>query len=131
MEQIFLARITPDEAAEAGGRHALYFQDLAERAAPELHGPDQLEWLARLETEHDNLRAALGCALEAEEAEIAQRTAAALYWFWIIRRHVAEGVEWFDRVLATDGGTTKARAFALLQAGFISTMMRLDDLEGC
>ncbi|MCI0798364.1 MAG: tetratricopeptide repeat protein [Chloroflexi bacterium] len=131
LRQYAAARITADEAAEAGGRHARYFRDLAEEAAPELHGPGQLEWLARLETEHDNFRAALAWCLEAGEAEIAQRTAAALYWFWIIRRHVGEGTEWLDRVLAADGGTRMSRAYALLQGGFISTMVRMDDLEGC
>ena len=131
LRQYAAARITADEAAETGGRHARYFQDLAEGATPELHGPNQIEWLARLEREHDNLRAALAWGLEAGDANLAQRTAAALYWFWIIRRHVAEGAEWFDRVLAVKGGSSTARATALLQAGFISTMVRMDDLEGC
>ncbi len=124
-------RITADEASEAGGRHARYFQDLAERAAPELRGPGQLEWLARLETEHDNLRVALKWGVDAGDAGLAQRTAAALTWFWIIRRHVAEGTEWFDLVLAVEGGSLETRALALVQAGFFQSMLRQDDLEGC
>ena len=60
LRQYAAARITPDDAAVAGGRHARYFQDLAEQAAPELRGPAQLEWLARLEIEHDNLRVGPG-----------------------------------------------------------------------
>ena len=131
LRQYAAARITADEAAEAGGRHARYFQDLAERAAPELHGPRQLEWQARLEREHDNLRVALAWGLEAGDAELAQRTAAALAWFWLVRRHVAEAVEWFGRVLAADGGPSKARASALVQAGLLRSVVRLDDLEGC
>ena len=39
-------------------------------------------------------------------------------------------MEWFDRVLALEGGPSKAGAFALLQAGFVSTMVRIDDLVG-
>ena len=70
-------------------------------------------------------------ALEAGDADLAQRTAAALTWFWIIRRHVAESVEWYDRVLAADGSSTQARASALARAGFVSSMIRQDDLEGC
>ena len=131
LRQYAAARTTADEAAETGGRHARYFQDLAERAAPELNGPRQLEWQARLETEHDNLRVALGWGLEAGDADLAQRTAAALAWFWIIRRHVAEAVDWFDRVLAADGGSQRARASALVEAGRIQSMVRQDDLEGC
>ena len=131
LRQYAAARITPDEAVEAGGRHAQYFQDLAEEAAPELRGPRQLDWLARLETEHDNLRVAMTWGLEAGDAALAQRTAAALTWFWIVRRHVAEAVEWYDRVLAADGGPTKARASALVQAGMLRSVVRPDDLEGC
>ena len=51
LRQYAAARITEDEAAKTGGRHARYFRDLAEQAAPELHGPRLLEWLARLEME--------------------------------------------------------------------------------
>ena len=129
--QYAASRTTEDEAGESRGRHARYFQDLAERAAPELRGPRQLEWLARLEIEHDNLRAALAWGLEAGDAELAQRTAAALTWFWIVRRHIGEAAEWFDRVLAGEGGSPKARGSALVQGGFISTMVRQGDLEGC
>ena len=131
LRQYAAARITADESAETGGRHARYYQDFAERSAPELRGPHQLEWLARLEMEHDNLRVALAWGLEAGDVDLPQRTAAALLWFWIIRRHVTEGVAWYDRVLATDGGPTKARASALAHAGFMSSMVRQDDLEGC
>ncbi len=43
LRQYAAARTTADETVEIGGRHARYFQDLAEEAAPELRGPDQLE----------------------------------------------------------------------------------------
>ena len=76
LRQYAAARITVEESSETGGRHAEYFRDLAERAAPELHGPGQLEWLARLETEHDNLRVALSWGIDGGDAELAQRTAA-------------------------------------------------------
>ena len=131
LRQYAAARITTDEASAAGGRHARYFQDLAERAAPELRGPRQLSWLARLETEHDNLRVALGWGLEAGETDLAQRTASALMWFWIIRRHVAEAGEWYDRVLSANKGSPQARASALIHGGFITTMIQYDDLDGC
>ena len=65
LRTVAAARSNADEADETGGRHARYFQDLAERAAPELRGHRQLEWLERLETEHDNLRAALAWGVDA------------------------------------------------------------------
>ncbi len=47
------------EAEVVKGLHGAYYLDLAEQAAPELRGPQQMVWLRRLKTEHDNLRAAL------------------------------------------------------------------------
>jgi predicted ATPase len=43
-------------------QHALYFTALAEQA--DLMGAKQIEWMRRLEDEHDNLRAALRWARE-------------------------------------------------------------------
>ncbi len=119
------ARLSADEAEEAKGRHARYYRDLAEQAGPELRGPQQLEWLDRLETEHDNLRAALAWAIDAGDAELAQRTTAALTWFWLVRRHVAEAEEWFDRALAVEGGSPEARASGLVLGGFVRSVVRL------
>ena len=57
--------------------HTQYFLRLAETAAPELFGPQQIEWLERLEAEHDNFRAALRRALEQREVELAARLSVA------------------------------------------------------
>jgi tetratricopeptide (TPR) repeat protein len=95
------------ERLEVGGedqtiraRHARVFLDLAERAAPNLIGPRQAEWLDRLEAEHDNLRAALEWALVAGESEIALRLGGALWRFWQIRGHLLEGRHRIEAVVA-------------------------------
>jgi predicted ATPase/class 3 adenylate cyclase len=59
------------EAEEIRRTHAEYFLTLAEEANPQLRGPNQLQWLERLEAEHDNMRAALSWALERNEVEVA------------------------------------------------------------
>ena len=52
------------ELAVTRAAHAAYFLALAEEAEPHLLGADQAVWLDRLESDHDNLRAALGWAFE-------------------------------------------------------------------
>jgi predicted ATPase len=61
------------EAAVVRGRHAAWFLDLAERAGPKLRGPRQVTWLKRLDTERDNLRAAMRWLLGKGESETAAR----------------------------------------------------------
>ncbi len=79
-------------------RHARYYLDLAERAEPELTGPQQKEWLHTLEHEHGNLRAALRRMSE-RDLEGALRLAAALYRFWYVRGHLTEGRRWLSALL--------------------------------
>src|SRR4029453_4342884 len=63
-----LERLTErGEAPATQLAHAVYFLDLAERAEPELGGPDQVAWLDRLDDEQANLRAALAWCMRDEE----------------------------------------------------------------
>src|SRR5262250_436722 len=50
-------------------QHLQQYPTLAEEADKHLEGPEQAEWLERLDTEYDNLRAALRTAVEGEEEE--------------------------------------------------------------
>ncbi len=58
-----------DEEEAIRGRHLAYFTALAEEAEKELLGARQGWWLERLETEHENLRAALSWSPAGEESE--------------------------------------------------------------
>ena len=85
--------------AEAGesdlARHAhlAYFTELIETAEPHLRRAEQLEWLAALEVEHDNIGSAMRGALTAGEAHSAMRLAAGAGWYWWLGGHKAEGNE--------------------------------------
>ena len=63
-------------------RHAEFYASLAEEARPGLEGPDELPWRSRIHTELDNLRAAVGWALDEardfSDRELAVRIVAAL-----------------------------------------------------
>jgi non-specific serine/threonine protein kinase len=81
-------------------QHRDFFLKLAEEADPELLGPKQAEWLARLDDEHDNMRAALARSVLATGNAEGLRLCLALQRFWLTRGHLVEGVDWCSRVLA-------------------------------
>jgi tetratricopeptide (TPR) repeat protein len=110
------------DAEEIKRVHAEYFLILAKEAFPELRGPDQLEWLERLEAEHDNMRAALSWASVRKEAEVALRLGGALSWFWSVRGYQSEGRRWLEEALAIEGrGPPESRAMALAGAGVLAS----------
>jgi predicted ATPase len=110
------------ETAATRRAHAAFFLNLAESAEPELIGPRQIEWLGLLETEHDNLRAALGWALEAGEAATALRMCGALARFWDRHGHLTEGRRWLNATLSMERARdrTGLRARALGAEGFLA-----------
>ena len=87
------------ETAEVAQRHTAYYLALAEEAGPALTGPGALTWLARLDTEHDNLRAGLRWAREQDDGAAVLRLAAALWPFWEQRGHLSEGRWWLSEGL--------------------------------
>jgi non-specific serine/threonine protein kinase len=110
------------EADDVRTRHATLLAELAEEADIKLRGREQLSWLARLEAEHDNLRAALAWTLAQGESILALRLAGALHWFWFQHTHWAEGRRWLERALAGPGASApdSLRAKALAGAGLLS-----------
>jgi predicted ATPase/DNA-binding CsgD family transcriptional regulator len=101
--------------------HATYYLMLAEKAEPEFGGAEQAKWLARLEREHDNLRAALSWSLEQGKArrrmEMALRLGGALRRFWLVHGHIGEGRAFLEQALSEHGEVSKpTRAKALMTA---------------
>ena len=90
-----------DEGEVLRQRHLTYFVELAERAEPNLRAFNMVLWLDKLETELDNIRVALEYALESNiEAQL--RIASALLWFWWIRYHRNEGINWLEQGLSVE-----------------------------
>jgi len=104
------------EAAEIGRRHAAYYLALAERAGPALTGPEAVAWLARLDAEHDNLRAVLRWAQEQGDGAAALRMAAALWPFWQQRGHLSEGRGWLRGGLDRTAAAPSVRVNGLIGA---------------
>jgi predicted ATPase/DNA-binding winged helix-turn-helix (wHTH) protein len=117
-----------DRLEDAGGsaalrlRHRDCYLALAEEADPKLRGPEQAEWLRRLEEEHENLRAGLEWGLAEAGSKGGLRLCGALQRFWWTRGHFTEGREWCTRVLCKAGAEerTRERAYVLNGAGVLS-----------
>ena len=104
----------PDVARHA---HLAYFTELTETAEPHLRRAEQLEWLATLEAEHDNIGSAMRGAIAAGEAHGAMRLAAGAGWYWWLGGHRAEGMELITAATETPGEVTdeiRAMVYALV-----------------
>jgi predicted ATPase len=106
------------EADELRRRHGELHLALAEESRRALRGPHQRLWLDRLTSEDDNLRAALGWAIEGGHAEMALRLVWALEVFWIRAGRDDEAARWLGRALVLDRpGHPLLRARALATGG--------------
>lgn len=104
------------EATSARMAHALHVAALAEAGAKQVGGPHQAEWLARLDEEQPNFRAALAWALSpaCPDPQLAARLAAALWVFWFRRAHLREGSRWIEATHAASGATAPPQVGATL-----------------
>jgi len=108
------------ETAQIRNQHLDWYLVRAEEALPKQFEVYQQLWLNWLESEHDNLRAALAWALESKQIELGLRLASALTLFWEIRGYVREGVSWLERLLseADEHISLKVHVDALVFATF-------------
>ncbi len=109
--------------------HAAFYADLAEHAEPELRGGRAAEWLERLEQEHENIRAALEWSIESEP-ETALKIAASIQRFWWRYGHLAEGVEWTQRILNANGESGDPELLASAYRGISSLSWNRGDFDG-
>jgi predicted ATPase/DNA-binding CsgD family transcriptional regulator len=100
-----LAASGETEAAQEA--HGAHIQALASRAgAALLDGASSVEWLARLDAERGNLRAALGRWLARGESELVLATAGTLAEYWRFRGDVVESRSWCEQALALSVNVT-------------------------
>ncbi len=120
------------ELAAMRWRHSAYFLALSEAVEPELKGQTRRPWMARLELENGNLRAALAWYAEPVgpddqiHCDDGVRMASALTWFWFHSNHIHEARDWYAAVLAArsvrdcDLGATAALGLAHWGAGMMA-----------
>jgi predicted ATPase len=109
------------EGARVRERHAQWASRLAETLAAELYGHQQISASARLEQEHESIRAALDWLSE-HRRDRALGLAASLWPFWRMHNHLSEGRGYLERLLASAGDAVDARirAAALLGLGMLT-----------
>src|SRR6202011_4304466 len=113
-----LAEMPEREPVEAA--HAATFLALAGTAARGMRGPQEQEWLDRLEAEHQNIRAAIDW-YQRHEPRDALRLAAAMSRFWGVRGHFTEGRQRLAALLGLTGDRTSVRVRALNGAASLAT----------
>ncbi|MDT6982771.1 BTAD domain-containing putative transcriptional regulator [Streptomyces lusitanus] len=110
-----------EDLAAVRDRHLRHYRELAERAEPLLRGDGQRAWLARLDAEAGNLRAALDEAVrraEAGEPEDAVRLATALAWWWLLRGRLTEARRSLAAVTAVSPDDPAYAELGLLHTAF-------------
>jgi predicted ATPase/class 3 adenylate cyclase len=103
------------EEDELRRRHAEFFSELAEQAYRHRFGAEA-EWSGRLDTDHDDLRAAIDW-LAKDDPDRTLELAGALGWFWLSRGLLQEGRGRLAAALAASGTTGRLRARALTSSG--------------
>jgi predicted ATPase len=105
--------------------HARYYLTLAETAAPALIDDERaVQWLDRLEQDHDNIRVALRWALDHEYWDIALGMSGSLLRFWYARGYFREARQWLDRALQGVGFVSDDVAAKAYYAAGVFAMLR-------
>ena len=118
-----------DDGAATRNRHLEFFLAQAERARPELAGPEQGIWLSRLDFDHENLLSANAWSESSVNAgEVGLRLVHALRPYWIHRGLLTLGLKKSLEVLTRHGlqERNEARCRALAGAGQMLFFMGRD-----
>jgi non-specific serine/threonine protein kinase len=102
-------------------RHRAWYAGLAERQ--EAFGPDRAGWIATLDRDHENLRAALRfCVSEPGEAAAGAQLACDLWRYWETHAHLTEGRRVLATLLGRLDSSARVRPRALWVAGYLAEL---------
>ena len=105
-------------------QHAVYFGELAERAETELRQAHQKYWFHLLETEIDNVRAALEWSLESGDVTYAIRMMSGTILYWIVYGRQDEGIQWTQQLLARINEAAPEHQIRLLRSAALLIIYR-------
>jgi len=105
-----------DDALEGLGRYCALE---ASFAAAGLIGAAQAEWFNRVRDDLENYRRALSWLIEQGRPAEASDIAWALMLFWLVRGHAAEGLGWYEQILALPTVSRSAELRALTASGLM------------
>ncbi|MDQ3026762.1 MAG: tetratricopeptide repeat protein [Pseudomonadota bacterium] len=112
------------EAAETRDRHLRFYLDLAAKARSELVGPQQAQWLARLDQERENLLSAHSwCDRAKNGEELGLRLVSTIKQYWLSRGMLGLAYGVMVEALARAPARSQARCRALFDAGQVGYFM--------
>jgi tetratricopeptide (TPR) repeat protein len=111
------------EASSTKRAHAAYCLVLAEEGNPELSELERAAWLTRCDIEHDDFSAALDFLFQTKDLDWGFRFSTALFRFWDMREHSAEGRIRLEQIieLAGEEHTRERAKCCLFLAAFTTT----------
>lgn len=117
-----------DEWDAVHGRHLEVYTLLVEALAPEFLKKNRRAVFDSIETEHDNIRAALDWGME-NERDLSLRLASSMWRFWQARGYLEEGLRRVQAALAKSGGSTELQVKGLEALGGIQWWK--GDIDAC
>ena len=95
----------------------------AETAGPTLRGPEAKAVFEQFEQQYGNLLTAVQWFIDHGRTNESLRFATSMVAFWMATKRLAEGSDWFDKVLELPGGDNARRGRALFDAGYLAFWM--------
>jgi predicted ATPase len=99
---------------ETRNQHLTCFLELAQKADHQIHGPEQVRWMDRVEIELENYRAALEWCVTNQNTEQALQLLNALDWPWWLRGRSTEVRDWFEKIRKMPNSSDQRVAIASL-----------------